>query len=79
MTKLLALIALLLALPAAAQQAAPAPRLETRHGARQLIVDGAPFPILGGELANSSVSSRDYIRPIWPRLRAPRSGVARRR
>jgi beta-galactosidase GanA len=70
MTKLLALIALLLAMPAAAQQAAPIPRLETRHGARQLIVDGAPFLILGGELANSSASSRDYMRPIWPRLRA---------
>ena len=70
MTKLLALIALLLAMPAAAQQAAPIPRLETRHGARQLIVDGAPFLILGGELANSSASSRDHMRPVWPRLRA---------
>ncbi|HTU11373.1 MAG TPA: DUF5597 domain-containing protein [Allosphingosinicella sp.] len=71
MTKLLALIALLFALPAAAQQAAaPLPRLETRHDARQLIVDGAPFLILGGELANSSASSRDHMRPIWPWLRA---------
>jgi hypothetical protein len=36
------------------------PHLETRHGARQLIVDGKPFLILGGELHNSSSSSR------WP-------------
>ena len=44
------------------------PHLETRHGARQLIVDGKPFLILGGELHNSSSSSRDYMKPIWPRL-----------
>jgi beta-galactosidase GanA len=67
---LLALLALLVAVPAAAQQAAPIPRLETRHGARQLIVDGQPWLILGGELANSSASSRDHMRPVWPRLRA---------
>ena len=44
------------------------PHLETRHGARQLIVDGKPFLILGGELHNSSSSSREYMKPIWPRL-----------
>lgn len=60
---------LLFAVPAAARQSAPVPALETRHGARQLIVDGQPFLILGGELANSSASSRDHMRPIWPRLR----------
>ena len=44
------------------------PHLETRHGVRQLIVDGKPFLILGGELHNSSSSSREYMKPIWPRL-----------
>ena len=44
------------------------PHLEPRHGARQLIVDGKPFLILGGELHNSSSSSREYMKPIWPRL-----------
>ena len=37
-----------------------APHLETRHGVKQLVVDGQPFLILGGELHNSSSSSR------WP-------------
>jgi beta-galactosidase GanA len=32
------------------------------------MVDGAPFLILGGELHNSSASSLEYMRPIWPRL-----------
>jgi len=44
------------------------PHLETRHGARQLIVDGKPFLALAGELHNSSSSSRAYMEPIWPQL-----------
>jgi hypothetical protein len=36
------------------------PHVETRHGVRQLVVDGRPFLILGGELHNSSSSSREY-------------------
>lgn len=36
----------------------------------QLVVDGHPFLILGGELANSSASSRAYMAQVWPRLRA---------
>jgi beta-galactosidase GanA len=44
------------------------PHLETRHGVRQLIVDGRPFLILGGELHNSSSSSRQYMKRIWPQL-----------
>jgi beta-galactosidase GanA len=34
----------------------------------QLIVDGNPFLVLGGELHNSSASSLDYMEPIWPKL-----------
>ena len=34
----------------------------------ELSVDGHPFLILGGELGNSSASSLDYLRPIWPKL-----------
>jgi beta-galactosidase GanA len=52
-----------------AAQAAP-PRLEKHGSTRQLIVDGKPFLILGGELGNSSASSADYMRPHWPRLKA---------
>jgi beta-galactosidase GanA len=41
-----------------------------RGAAMQLIVDGDPFIILGGELHNSSSSSLDYMKPIWPKLAA---------
>jgi hypothetical protein len=50
--------------------AASLPHLETRGNTRQLIVDGKPFLILGGELHNSSSSSLDYMKPIWPVLAA---------
>ena len=46
----------------------PRPYLDTRHGARQLIVDGKPFLILGGELHNSSSSSLAYMKTLWPVL-----------
>jgi beta-galactosidase GanA len=46
----------------------PAPHLEKRGSATQLIVDGRPFLILGGELHNSSSSSLDYMKPLWPEL-----------
>lgn len=48
----------------------PAPHLEKRGVTTQLIVDGKPFLILGGELFNSSASSLDYMKPIWPRMTA---------
>ncbi|MGH8220990.1 MAG: beta-galactosidase [Steroidobacteraceae bacterium] len=53
-------------------EAAPSdvPHLERRGAARQLIVDGKPFLVLGGELHNSSSSSIAYMKPIWPRLAA---------
>jgi beta-galactosidase GanA len=44
------------------------PHLETRHGIRQLVVDGRPFLILGGELHNSSSSSREYMKHVWSQL-----------
>jgi hypothetical protein len=57
---------------AAQAQTVPAdsmrPHLETRNGVRQLIVDGKPFLILGGELHNSSSSSLAYMKPLWPIL-----------
>ena len=40
-----------------------------RHGtATQLIVDGKPFLVLGGELGNSAAASADVLAPIWERL-----------
>ena len=49
--------------------AARLPHLEKHGTATQLVVDGAPFLILAGELGNSS-GEADYLRPSWPALRA---------
>ena len=49
--------------------AAPLPVIEKRGNATQLIVDGKPYLVLGGELHNSSASSVEYMAPIWPRLK----------
>ena len=46
------------------------PHLEKRGHTTQLIVDGKPFLVLGGELHNSSSSSVEYMKPVWPRLAA---------
>jgi hypothetical protein len=44
------------------------PHLEKRGIATQLIVDGKPFLVLGGELHNSSSSSVEYMKSVWPQL-----------
>jgi beta-galactosidase GanA len=46
------------------------PHLEKRGNATQLIVDGKPFLILGGEVHNSSSSSVGYMEAVWPHLQA---------
>jgi beta-galactosidase GanA len=61
-------LALLLPSPGSTRE--PIPTLQRQGDATQLIVGGEPYLILGGELANSSASSVDYLRPIWPRLKA---------
>ncbi|HZB47155.1 MAG TPA: hypothetical protein VE360_17985, partial [Pyrinomonadaceae bacterium] len=53
----------------AAGQAAP-PHLRKQGTATQLVVDGRPFLVRGGELGNSSSSSLEYMRPVWPKLAA---------
>ncbi len=59
--------------PSLASAADPAvPHLEKRGSATQLVVDGQPFLVRGAELSNSSASSLDYMKPIWPRLAASR-------
>ncbi|TMB78051.1 MAG: glycoside hydrolase family 42, partial [Chloroflexi bacterium] len=45
-----------------------APYLREQGSATQLVVEGKPFLVLGGELHNSSSSSLEYMRPIWERL-----------
>lgn len=46
-----------------------APHLEKRGNVTQLIVNGKPYLALACELANSSSSSREYMAPIWPKLK----------
>ena len=46
------------------------PHLERRGKVTQLVVDGKPFLVLGGELHNSSSSSVEYMKAEWPRLTA---------
>jgi beta-galactosidase GanA len=46
------------------------PHLENHGETRQLVVNGRPFLILGGELGNSSASSAEYMKPRWPQLAA---------
>src|SRR4051812_14294782 len=45
------------------------PHLEKRGHATQLIVNGKPFLILGGELHNSSTSGAAYMQPIWEQMK----------
>jgi len=46
------------------------PHLEKNGSATQLIVDGKPFLVFGGEVRNSASSSVEYMKPIWPKLAA---------
>jgi hypothetical protein len=40
-----------------------------RHGnATQLVVDGSPFVVLGGQVHNSSSSSLEYMEHVWERV-----------
>ncbi|KAI7373078.1 glycoside hydrolase, partial [Hortaea werneckii] len=47
----------------------PVPHLRATEVSKQLVVDGEPFLILGGELQNSSFSSHEYMNEVWPRLK----------
>jgi hypothetical protein len=46
----------------------PLPTLRTTANGTQLIADGRPVLLLGGQLHNSSPSSPEYMRPVWERL-----------
>jgi beta-galactosidase GanA len=50
--------------------AAPVPHLRKQGTATQLMVDGRPFLVLGGELHNSSASNLAYLNKLWPALKA---------
>lgn len=65
-TNILLILIILLSLPVMAQNKLP--YLKKQGTAVQLIVDGKPFLVLGGELGNSSASSFDDIERIFPKL-----------
>ena len=46
----------------------PLPALRATATGTQLIVDGRPVLLLGGQLHNSSPSSPEHMQPIWDRL-----------
>jgi len=54
--------------PAPAAPAPEIPHLKKQGTATQLIVDGKPFLMLGGELSNSSGTSPEYMKPLWSNL-----------
>ena len=45
------------------------PHLKKLGKTTQLIVEDRPFIILGGELGNSSFTSMEYMKSIWPKLK----------
>lgn len=44
------------------------PHLSSHNDTIQLVVHDEPFLVLGGELGNSTSTSRSYMEPIWPDL-----------
>ena len=42
--------------------------LRKQGTATQMIVDGKPFLMLAGELRNSTTSSIEFMKPVWPKL-----------
>jgi len=46
------------------------PKLQKNGDSIQLMVDGKPFLIRGGELHNSSASSEEYMNSVWAELKA---------
>jgi len=54
--------------PGQGRSAGSIPQLRQQGTAKQLVVDGNPFLVIGGELHNSSSSSLEYMKPIWQRM-----------
>ena len=45
------------------------PFLRKKGNATQLVVDGKPFIMLGGELGNSTASTMEYMQPVWEKVK----------
>ena len=61
-------LTLLLSLTLTGVNAQSTAHLEKHGTTSQLVVDGKPFLVLGGELTNTASSSQEYMKPVWPRL-----------
>ncbi len=48
----------------------PIPYLHKKGTTQELVVDGKPFLVLGGELGNSTASSMEYMQPFWSKFKA---------
>ncbi|PTX91664.1 DUF5597 domain-containing protein [Opitutus sp. ER46] len=70
MKNLTVLLCLLLAPALAARADTPPPHLRAQGTATQLIVDGHPFLIRGGEINNSSATNPAFLAPTWSRYEA---------
>ncbi|CAH0024690.1 unnamed protein product [Clonostachys rhizophaga] len=44
------------------------PHLQRNENSKQLIVNGRPFLIRAGELQNSSLTSVEYMEPVWQKM-----------
>jgi beta-galactosidase GanA len=47
----------------------PLPYLNKKEKSTQLIVDNKPFLILGGELGNSTATTTENMKSVWPKLK----------
>ena len=60
--------ATLIAVQCYGQTASDIPHLQKQGTATQLVVDGAPFLAVTGELGNNTATSLENMQPIWSRL-----------
>ena len=67
--KLFLFYTLIIAVSTATAQTSTIPHLQKQGTATQLIVQGKPFLMLGGELHNSSTSNAAYMQPIWQKMK----------
>ncbi|EMD92385.1 glycoside hydrolase family 35 protein [Bipolaris maydis ATCC 48331] len=44
------------------------PHLQQYENTKQLVVNGKPYLMLGGELQNSSLSSAEFMSEVWPKM-----------
>lgn len=63
---LLALVPFLAVCAATPKALQEIPHLRSKGDTQQLIVEGAPYLILGGELGNSTASDLKYLQQFWP-------------